>query len=126
MKLSFLFACVSVRARKQFSSSEVDTYLKLTSMVRVIAEAKDDRDGGDSKQATTGPSIQLFLKRLLRLKRITILDLDDSKPRSLVLECLLWALATVPKRKFSTWIVRWPRSAREQVDLDAALVFEGG
>jgi hypothetical protein len=86
MKLFLLFACVPVRAQTVQFLPQVDTYLKLTLMVRVYAEAKDDRDGGDSTQATTGPSIQLYLEPLLRLKRITAFDLDDSKPRSLVLE----------------------------------------
>jgi hypothetical protein len=65
---------------------EVDGYLKLNKMFRVYYEAKDDRDGGDSTQVTNGPSLQLYVKPLLRLKRITTFDLDDSKPRALVLE----------------------------------------
>jgi hypothetical protein len=84
--LSILFACVSVSAQTVQFLPEVDAYLKLNSMVRVYAEAKDDRDGGDSTQVTSGPSIQLYLKPLFKLKKITTFDLDDSKPRALVLE----------------------------------------
>jgi len=65
---------------------EVDTYLKLNSMFRIYSEAKDDRDGGDSTQVTTGPSVQLYLKPLLKLKRVSTFDLDDAKARALVLE----------------------------------------
>ena len=55
-------------------------------MFRVYFQAKDDRDGGDPTQATNGPSVQLYLKPLLKLKRITAFDLDDAKQRPLVLE----------------------------------------
>ncbi len=65
---------------------EIDAHLKLTSAVRLYFEAKDDRDGGDSTQATLGPSIQLYLKPLLKLKKITAFDLDDAKQRPLVFE----------------------------------------
>ena len=65
---------------------EVDTYLKLNSMFQVYNQMKDDRDGGDSTQITSGPSVQLYLKPLLKLKKITTFDLDDAKPRALVLE----------------------------------------
>jgi hypothetical protein len=81
-----LFICVSLSAQTVQFLPEVDGYLKLNSTVRVYSEAKEDRDGGDSTQATIGPSIQLYLKPLLRLKNITTFDLDDSKPRSLVFE----------------------------------------
>ena len=84
--LSLLFACVSARAQTVQFLPEVDSYLKLTRIFRVYYEAKDDRDGGDSTQVTNGPSIQMYLKPLIKLKKITTFDLDDSKPRALVLE----------------------------------------
>lgn len=65
---------------------EVDNYLKVNSMFRVYTEAKDDRDGGDSSQFTIGPSLELYVKPLLKLKTVTAFDLDDSKPRALVFE----------------------------------------
>jgi hypothetical protein len=65
---------------------EVDSYLKFNSMFRAYSEAKDDRDGGDPTQFTIGPSLELYLKPLLKLKTITAFDLDDSKQRALVLE----------------------------------------
>ena len=65
---------------------EVDTYLKLNSMFRVYVEAKDDQDGGDSAQAGIGPSVQLFLKPIAKLKEMRAFDLDDAKARFFVLE----------------------------------------
>jgi hypothetical protein len=49
-------------------------------------EAKDDRDGGDPTQFAIGPSLQIYLKPLIKLKKVTEFDLDDSKSRFLVLE----------------------------------------
>lgn len=84
--LIIVIACASTYAQTVQFLPEVDSYLKLTSKIRVYNEAKDDRDGGDSTQVTTGPSMQLYVKPLLKLKRITTFDLDDAKPRALVLE----------------------------------------
>jgi hypothetical protein len=84
--LFLLFACASVRAQSVEFLPEIDTYLKLNSNVRVYFQAKDDRDGGDPVQATLGPSIQFYLKPLLRLKKIAAFDLNDAKQRPLVLE----------------------------------------
>jgi hypothetical protein len=83
---SVLFFSASMPAQTVQFLPEVDGYLKLNNMFRIYYEAKDDRDGGDSTQVTNGPSLQLYLKPLLKLKRITTFDLDDSKPRALVLE----------------------------------------
>jgi hypothetical protein len=65
---------------------EIDAHLKLRSNVRMYLEAKDDRDGGDPTQFAIGPSIQLYLKPLIKLKHVRAFDLDDSKSRALVLE----------------------------------------
>jgi hypothetical protein len=86
MALCLLFASIPVSAQSVQFLPEVDTYLKLSTMFRVYNETKDDRDGGDSTQITSGPSVQLYLKPLLRLKKITTFDLDDAKPRALVFE----------------------------------------
>ena len=80
------FACLSARAQDVQFLPEADAYLKLNSTVRVYLQAKDDRDGGDPTQLTIGPSIQFYLKPLLKLKDITTFDLDDSKSIALVLE----------------------------------------
>jgi Protein of unknown function (DUF2490) len=80
------FVCLPARAQDTQFIPEVDAYLKLNSVVRTYFQAKDDREGGDSTQLAIGPSIQFYLKPLIRLKRVTTFDLDDSKARALVLE----------------------------------------
>jgi hypothetical protein len=65
---------------------EVDAHLTVDSAIRTYLQAKDDRDGGDPAQFIIGPSIQFYLKPLLKLKNIRTFDLDDSKSRALVLE----------------------------------------
>jgi hypothetical protein len=65
---------------------EIDAYLKVDSELRVSAQAKDTRDGGESSQAAIGPSMEFYLKPLIRLRNITVFDLDDAKARPLVLE----------------------------------------
>jgi hypothetical protein len=65
---------------------EVDAHLTLNSTFRAYLEAKDDRDGGDPTQFALGPSLQIYLKPLIKLKKVTQFDLDDSKSRFLVLE----------------------------------------
>lgn len=64
---------------------EINAYLKLNPYVRVSFMAKDTREGGDSTEAEIGPSVEFYLKPLIRLKKITTFDLDDSKSRPLVL-----------------------------------------
>src|SRR5439155_2125040 len=84
--LFLLLASTAMKAQSVQFLPEVDNYLKINSMFRVYSELKDDRDGGDSTQFTIGPSLELYLKPLLKLKTITTFDLDDSKPRALVFE----------------------------------------
>jgi len=63
---------------------EMDVYFKLTENVRISGQAKDTRDGGESTQLAIGPSLDLYTKPLVRLKRVTSFDLDDAKSRPLV------------------------------------------
>ncbi len=79
-------ACLPARAQDPQFLPEIDAHLKLNSYVRTYLQAKDDRDGGDPVQFSIGPSIQLYLKPLLKLKEFTRFDLDDSKTRPLVFE----------------------------------------
>src|SRR5580698_2922281 len=65
---------------------EFDANLKLNSVVRVNYQAKGDREAGDPVQFQTGPSIQLYVKPLVRLKDVTAFDLNDAKKRFLVLD----------------------------------------
>jgi hypothetical protein len=80
------FASLPARAQDTQFIPEADAYLKLNSVVRTYLQAKDDRDGGDSTQFAIGPSIEVYLKPLIRLKRVTAFDLDDAKSRALVVE----------------------------------------
>jgi hypothetical protein len=64
---------------------EIDAYYKLSSDVRVSFQAKETREGGDPTQAELGPSVEFYLKPLVKLKKTTAFDLDDSKSRPLVL-----------------------------------------
>lgn len=86
MALALPIAWVSVGAQTVQFAPEVDAHVKLNSTVRAYFQAKDDRDGGEPNQASLGPSIQFYIKPLIRLKEIAAFDLDDSKQRSLVLE----------------------------------------
>jgi hypothetical protein len=80
------FVCLPANAQDVQFLPEIDAHLKLNPSFRTYLEAKDDRDGGDSTQATIGPSLQFYLKPLIKLKKIKSFDLDDAKSRFLVLE----------------------------------------
>lgn len=86
--MGFLFSLTGIPVLGQSVQflPETDVYLKLNSHFRAYLQAKDDRDEGASNQFSIGPSLQLYLKPLLTLKRITTFDLDDAKPRALVFE----------------------------------------
>ena len=64
---------------------EIDVNYKMTRDVRASFQAKETREGGEPTQAEIGPSIEFYLKPLLRLKDVTLFDLNDSKARPLVL-----------------------------------------
>jgi hypothetical protein len=86
--LLLLILCRTVSAESTQETEflpEVDAYLKLKPDIRVSFLAKDTREGGDPTQASIGPSVDFYLKPLIRLKRITAFDLDDAKSRPLVL-----------------------------------------
>ena len=80
------FACLRVHGQDTQFLPEIDAHLTLNSSFRAYLQAKDDREGGDEEQFTFGPSIQFYLKPLVKLKQVTLFDLDDSKSRPLVLE----------------------------------------
>jgi hypothetical protein len=65
---------------------ELDGNLKVNQLIRLNFQAKGDRDAGNPVQASTGPGIQFYVKPLVRLKRVTLFDLDDAKSRFMVLE----------------------------------------
>lgn len=65
---------------------EIDTQVTLNQKTRLFLQAKDDREGGDPQQFTFGPSIQFYFKPLLKLRKVTLFDLDETKKRPVVLE----------------------------------------
>jgi hypothetical protein len=79
-------ACSLSRAQDTQFLPEIDQHLKLNSNFRILLQAKDDREGGDPQQLTFGPSVEFYLKPLLKLKNVTLFDLDDAKKRPLVFE----------------------------------------
>lgn len=80
------FACLPVHAQDLQFLPEIDAYLRVNSHFQTYLQAKDDREGGDPHQFTFGPSIQFYLKSLVKLKRVTVFDLNDEKSRPLVIE----------------------------------------
>jgi hypothetical protein len=80
------FICLPAHAQETEFLPEIDAHLTLNHTFRTYLQLKDDRDGGDPTQFLVGPSLQLYLKPLLRLKNVNTFDLDDSKSRLLVLE----------------------------------------
>jgi len=88
LAMAFLFSSTGIPLHAQSVQflPETDVNLNLNNYLRTYLQAKDDRDEGASDQFSIGPSLQLYVKPLLTLKKITTFDLDDSKPRPLVFE----------------------------------------
>lgn len=79
-----ILSCLHGSAQTDQLLPEVDAYFKLSSGLRVAFQAKQTREAGEPTQAEIGPSLDFYLKPLLRLKDVTRFDLDDSKSRPLV------------------------------------------
>jgi hypothetical protein len=79
-------ACMPARAQDTQFLPEIDAHLTWNSYLRGYLQAKDDREGGDPTQFTFGPSLQFYLKPLIKLKNVTVFDLNDAKSRVLVIE----------------------------------------
>jgi hypothetical protein len=77
---------IPVCAQSVQTLPEIDAHVTINNFMRTYLQVKDDRDAGASNQFSIGPSMQFYLKPLVKLKRITEFDLDDSKRRPLVLE----------------------------------------
>jgi hypothetical protein len=81
-----LVACIAAHAQDTRILPEIDGYLKVNPHFRTYLQAKDDRDGGDPQQFAFGPSLQFYFKPLLKLKRVSLFDLNDAQKRPLVIE----------------------------------------
>jgi hypothetical protein len=79
-------ACVPGCAQDTQFLPEIQTNLRLSSLIRVNLDVKGDREGGSSIQSQTGGTIEFHLKPLVKLKSATTYDNDDSKQRFLVLQ----------------------------------------
>jgi hypothetical protein len=127
---AFLFTLPGAPAFAQSNEflPEVNGHLTANSFLHVYLQAQDDRDAGTSDQFSIGPSAQFYLKPLVRLKEITAFDLDDSKPRPLVLESgyrYITAPDTLPTNRMETVLTtHFPLKAgflisdRNRADLD--------
>jgi len=82
--LVFFFCCAPAIAQVDQFLPEVDLYYKLNPDLRISFQAKETKEAGDPVQAEIGPSLDFYLKPLIRLKGATEFDLDDSKSRPIV------------------------------------------
>jgi hypothetical protein len=82
-----LLRCLPAQAQTTSAEflPEIDAYFKLHSEVRFVFQVKDTREGGAPTQVEIGPSIEFYLKSLIKLKKVTAFDLDDAKSRPLIL-----------------------------------------
>ncbi len=118
--LVFMLLCKIGRAESTEQTEflpEIGAYLKLNPNIRVSFTAKDTREGGDSSQASIGPSVNFYLKPLIKLKRITAFDLDDSKSRPLVLTAGYNFLASPDSPSTNRMIVSATSNLPIKVDL---------
>jgi hypothetical protein len=81
----WVILCLTGRAQTLQGLPEIDTYVKLNPDLRFTFQVKETREGGDPTQAEIGPSLDFYLKPLVKLKGATEFNLDDSKTRFLVL-----------------------------------------
>jgi hypothetical protein len=83
--LLILQSPVAAQTRTLQGWPEIDAYWKINSHVRISFFAGDTKENGRGTNAEVGPNIDLFLKPLFKLERITIFHLDQSKARPLSL-----------------------------------------
>jgi hypothetical protein len=85
MAIFVVLPCQPGRAQTLQGLPEIDTYVKLDTDVRFTFQVKETREGGEPTQAEIGPSLDFYLKPLVKLTGATEFDIDDSKSRLLVL-----------------------------------------
>src|SRR5215472_9187987 len=85
--VALIVPALALCARAQIDQvlPEIDVYHKLSSDLRFSFQAKETREGGAPTQAEIGPSLDFYLRPLVKLEKIAWFDLDDSKKRLLVL-----------------------------------------
>jgi len=80
-----LMFCGSAGAQTFQFLPEVDLYSKIQPSIRFNFQVKETREASDPTQVEIGPGFDFFLRPLVRLQKITVFDLDDSKSRPLEL-----------------------------------------
>jgi hypothetical protein len=63
---------------------EIDNYLAVNSLMRLMFQAKQTREGSDPTEAELGPSMEFYLKPWIKLHNATIFDLDEASKRAMV------------------------------------------
>jgi hypothetical protein len=76
----------AVRAQTSMTAflPEVNSNFRLSANVRLVFDTKGYMEDGELNRAQIGPSLQLNIRPLEKLKRITIFDMDDMKPMPVV------------------------------------------
>ena len=83
--LAILASQVAAQEQSAQAWPEVDTYVTLNSDVRVSFFAAATREGREGTNAEIGPNIDFYFKPLVKLTRITVFELDQSKSRLVML-----------------------------------------
>lgn len=80
---AFVLLLIASAARAQTTLTaylpEVDSYLRLSSNLRLVFDAKGYMEDGDLNHAQIGPGLQFNFRPFEKLKQITNFDLDDIK-----------------------------------------------
>lgn len=77
--------CFPARAQTDQFLPEINFYSKLRNGVRFNFQSKQTREANEPVQAEFGPTVDFYVHPWLRLANVTRFDLDDAKPRLLVL-----------------------------------------
>jgi hypothetical protein len=125
-----LLPCVPARAQTSTTEffPEVDSYVRVTSNVRLVLQAKGYMEDGDFTRAKLGPSLQFNLRPSKKLRDMTVFDMDDMKRMPVVFSIgyrYLPSAAGPPTNRFEPLVMfhipmagRILVTDRNQADLD--------
>jgi len=124
--ITFVVIPVSAQEQGQFWP-EIDTYFKVNSKVRLSFFAQQTRENDKGEDAEIGPSLDVYVKPLIKAKRFVFFQLDESKSRLLMLRngyrYMPSTSSATEQRIFSEATARFPLtwgvlvSDRNRVDL---------
>ncbi len=83
--LAILASPLTVQTQSLQAWPEVDTYLRLNPDLRVSFFAAATRENRQGTSSEAGPNFDFYFKPMVKLKRITIFELDQSKSRLVML-----------------------------------------